>query len=115
MTRALLPFHFIASHNARAALGAEIERAAAIAVKTLLRNFKSVEVAFQLIDFGTYTLAVSSRVNVHGELVVELDMGDARLGRHVIFEDDYRAAERRSREESRNVRETERRLKPRRW
>ncbi|MEQ1718466.1 MAG: hypothetical protein ABL907_21195 [Hyphomicrobium sp.] len=115
MTRALLPFHFIATHSARAALGRDLESVAAIAVKTLLKNFKTVEVAFQLIDYGPHTLAVSSRVTTRGELVLELDIGDPRLARHVILEDDYRAAERQSREDTRTLREAERRLRPRRW
>ena len=83
MTRSALPFYFQSSHAVRELLGQDLHRVAVLAIKTVLKNQKSVEVAYQQIRFGAHHLALSSRVTPRGDLVVELDVGDPRLERYL--------------------------------
>ena len=115
MARSTLPFYFHATAAAFDLLGNNLERAAVLAVKAVLKNQRSAEVAFQQVRYGAHHLAISSRVSGRGDLVVEIDVGDPRLGHHIVLEDDYRSADRKAREADKSVREAERRLRHRRW
>jgi hypothetical protein len=113
MVRSKLPFSFHPSAAARETLGADLERVALMAVKAVLKNHKSVEVAHQQIRYGGHALAFSSRVTALGDLVVDIDVGDPRLAHHLILEDELRSADRKAREGDSKVREAERRLRRR--
>ncbi len=115
MARALLPFYFHASHAARAALQERLGRAALVAIRAVLKNRGSLEVACQQVVYGEHCLALSSRISASGDLVIEIDIGDPRLGDCLILEDELRKAERKARETETNEREAMRKLNRRRW
>lgn len=93
MHTAHLPFIVVPSHPARAALGANLARAAVLALRAILLHRKSVEVAHQQIRFGRHDLVFSSRIGNRGDLILELDLGDPRLRERLILENDLRGAE----------------------
>lgn len=101
MRRANLPFLYLPTNTVRSALGASLEQAAVAALKSILARCDGIEVAHQQITYASYPLAISSRVGGRGDLILELDVGDARLAGRVILEDEYRRADRDNRERAR--------------
>jgi hypothetical protein len=93
MHTAHLPFIIVPSHSARAVLGANLPKAAVLALRAILINRKSLEVAHQQIRFGKHQLVFSSRIGSKGDLILELDLGDPRLRERLILENDLRRAE----------------------
>lgn len=94
MNRTFLPFLFLPSHAAARLIGRERDKVAVLALQAILRSRKSLEVALLQICWRGNPLAISSRVTQRGELVVELDVGDARFQDRLILEDDLRTAQR---------------------
>lgn len=110
MVRSDLPIYVYASQAARALIGPELERVARLAVKAIVSNRRTLEIAFQQIEYRKHWLALSSRVTSRGDIVVEVDVGDPSLGSRIILEDELRRAEGSSRQEARKVQEARRRL-----
>ena len=106
MDRASLPFLLVATPAARAALGRDLNKVAVLAAQALLRHRKTLEVAHQQLRYQRHAIAFSSRVGRHGDLILELDVGDPALENRVVLEADLRRAEL-------NARERER--EPRKW
>lgn len=97
MNRGFLPFLFLSTHAAGRLLGRNAATVAALALKAILSHHKSLEVAHQQIRFGGHDYAFSSRITAQGELVIELDVGDPRLGGRIVLEEELRAATRKVR------------------
>jgi len=95
MDRAFLPILVFPTHAARQALAADLAKVALLAVKAILRNQRGLEVAHQQIRYRKQDLAFSSRIGAHGDLIIELDLGDPKLSDRLILEDDLRRAARR--------------------
>lgn len=113
MVRSNLPVYIQPSRSVLELLGPNIGHVALLAVRSILKNRRSLEVAFQQIEYRQHHLALSSRITSRGDLVVEIDIGDPSLSHHLIVEDEYRLAERQARLENAKVREARRRLKHR--
>ena len=94
MNRAFLPFLFLPSQAAQTLLGRDAGKVAVLALRAILQNNKSLEVAHQQIRFGAHDLAFSSRISAGGELVMDLDLGDARLAGRIVLEEELRRATR---------------------
>jgi hypothetical protein len=97
MNRAYLPFLFRPSPAIVALLGPDIDRVAVLAVRALLRNGRSLEVAHQQIRFRTHSFAFSSRIGAQGDLIVDMDVGDPKLEGRIVLEEDLARAVRRVR------------------
>lgn len=97
MKRALLPFRFVTSHALSEALGSDLEPVALAAVRAVLRQTKSLAIAHQQIEVGPHYVALSTRVTEAGDLIVDLELGDPRLAKRVITEEDLRRATEQSR------------------
>ena len=78
-------------------LGRDGASVAALAAKAILSHRKSLEVAHQQIRFRGHDFAFSSRITAQGELVIELDVGDPRLGDRIVLEEELRTAVRKVR------------------
>ena len=96
MDRAFLPILVIPSHAARDALGSDLRKVAVLVVKAILRNLKGIQIAHLPVRYRKCHLALSSRIGAHGDLILELDLGDPRLRHRVILEEDLRRAVRRT-------------------
>jgi hypothetical protein len=92
MDRAYLPILVIATHSARRALGSDVRRAALLAARAILKRRGSLEIAHQQIRFGRHDLAFCSRIGALGDLILELDIGDPRLSKRVVLEEELRSA-----------------------
>ena len=92
------PFGFYLSKAASDALGAQANRVAVLALRAILSHRKGLEVAHQQIRYCGRDFVFCSRITGKGQLVIELDIGDARLADLLILEDDLRSAERKSRD-----------------
>lgn len=90
------PFPIIVYQSAavRRLLGPALETVAGLALRALLTNRRSIEVAHQQITYRSHHLAFSSRIGNQGDLIIEMDVGDPRLAERVILEDDMRSAAR---------------------
>jgi hypothetical protein len=97
ISRAYLPFLFVPSAAVCVRLGRASVEAAVIALRAVLLNRKTVEVAHQQVRFRGVDLAFSSRITARGELVIDLDIGDPALSDRIILEEDLRRATRASR------------------
>jgi len=97
MDHGYLPFVLIPSHDVRALLGPDLRKAASLALKAILRHKKSLEVAHQQITYRKHCLAFSSRIGTQGDIILELGLGDPRLGHRLILENELREAQRRLR------------------
>jgi hypothetical protein len=95
MDRAFLPILLIPSHAARNALGSDLGKVALLAVKAIFQNRRGIEVAHQQIRYRKCDFAFSSRIGSRGDLILELDLGDPRLGHRIILEEDLQRASRR--------------------
>jgi hypothetical protein len=101
MDRAALPFLLVATPAARAALGRDLNKVAVLAAQALLRHRKTLEIAHQQLRYRKQLIAFSSRVGRHGDLILELDVGDPALENRVVLEADLRRAELNARERER--------------
>jgi hypothetical protein len=68
-----------------------------MALRAMLRRHRALEVAHQQISYAGEQLAFSSRISPLGDLIIEFELGNARIAERVILEEDYRAAERKAR------------------
>lgn len=102
MHTAQFPFLVIASSEVRALLGPNLGKAAVLALRAILLNRKSLEIAHQQIRFGKHHLAISSRIGRKGDLILSLDVGDPRLSDRLILENDLRRAEQAARAHARS-------------
>jgi hypothetical protein len=93
MDRASLPFLLIASPAARTLAGRDLAKIAVLALQAMIRHRRSIEVAHQQISYRRNFFAFSSRVGRHGDLILELDVGDPRLAGRLVLEADLRRAE----------------------
>lgn len=80
---------------------AEIAR---IAVRALLRLHKGFEIAHLQFRFRGEVIAVCSRVDASGAVLVEIDLGNPALPLVAITEAEFGAAQRRSNDNARAVR-----------
>jgi hypothetical protein len=117
MVRSNLPVYIQPSRAVSTALGPDIGKVALLAIRSILKHRRGVEVAYQQIEFRQHRFALSSRITAHGDLVIDIDLGDPRHADRLILEDELRAAERRHRDQNQSIREAERRLRNRgpRW
>jgi hypothetical protein len=97
MIRTFLPFLFLPSHAAARLIGCDRDKVAVLALRAILKSHKTLEVAHQQILYREHHLAFSSRITSGGELVVELDLGDARLQERLVLEEQLRVAGRKVR------------------
>jgi hypothetical protein len=97
MVRTFLPFLFLPSHAAARLIGRDGDRVAVLALRAILKSHKSMEVAHQQIVYRDHHLAFSSRITSGGDLVIEMDVGDARLEDRLVLEDELRVAGRKLR------------------
>jgi hypothetical protein len=93
MERASLPFLLIATPAARQTLGRDLHKVAVMAMQALLRNSRGIEVALQQIDYRKRPIVFSSRIGQLGDLILELDIGDASLSQRLFLEQDLRKAQ----------------------
>jgi hypothetical protein len=100
MKRAFFPFRFVSSHALSQALGCDLEPIAVAAVRAVLRQNKSFAVAHQQIEVGQHHVALSTRVTEAGDLIVDLELGDPRLAKRLITEEDLNRAMEQSRVKS---------------
>jgi hypothetical protein len=94
MHRASLPILTTATPAARKLLGPELPKVAVLAVQAILRHRRGIEVAHQQIRYRKHHFAFSSRIGRHGDLILDLDVGDPALENRIVIEADLRRAER---------------------
>ena len=94
MKRAHFPFLVVPSHAVAAMVGRDLDTVAILALKAILQHRKGLEVAHQQIRYRTHDLAFSSRVSRSGDLILELDVGDPRMGQRLVLEEELRRATR---------------------
>lgn len=92
MNRAYLPFHFLPSAAVVEMFGNDLNVIAVLAVKAVIRQTKSLEIAHQQIVFRDQHIALSTRISSNGTLIVDLDVGDPRLADRIVLEDELRRA-----------------------
>lgn len=92
VTRAQLPFLILQTPAAAALLGRHTSEFAILAMRAVLKNQRSAEIAHQQFRFRGHDLAFSSKVNGRGELVISIDVGDPGLAGRVILEEDLQRA-----------------------
>ncbi len=112
MKRALFPFTVVPSNAVRSALGRDLDEAVVLALRAILRETRSLEVAHQQISYRGHCLAFSSRITGRGDLVLDIDMGDPRLADRLILETELRSAQRLSQQTAGIARDGQR---PRKW
>jgi hypothetical protein len=110
MHRASLPILMTASPAVRKLLGPELPKVAVLAMQAILRHRRGIEVAHQQIRYRKHHVAFSSRIGRHGDLILDLDVGDPSLENRIVIEADLARAER----QSVAKREDERDRRPRR-
>jgi hypothetical protein len=94
MHRASLPILMTATPAVQKLLGPELPKVAVLAVQAILRHRRGVEVAHQQIRYRKHQFAFSSRIGRHGDLILDLDVGDPSLQNRIVIEADLRRAER---------------------
>jgi hypothetical protein len=94
MHRASLPILMTASPAVRKLLGPELAKVAVLAVQAILRQRRAIEVAHQQIRYRKHHVAFSSRIGRHGDLILDIDVGDPALENRIVIEADLRSAER---------------------
>src|ERR1044072_3141094 len=92
MDRVSLPFLLISTPAARAAAGRDLHNVAGLAFGAILERRVCVEIAHLQVRYRKHCFAVSSRIGRHGDMILELDVGDEKLGDRVIFDADLRSA-----------------------
>lgn len=98
MKRAFFPFTVVPSNAVRTALGRNLDEAVVLALRAILRESHSLDVAHQQISYRGNCLAFSSRITQRGDIVVDIDLGDPRLSDRLVLESELRQAVRRSNE-----------------
>jgi hypothetical protein len=93
MDCASLPILVVTTPAARALLGRDVSKVALLAVRAMLRQRKSLEIAHQQVRYGRHAFAFSSRIGRDGDLILQLDVGDPVLEGRVVLEADLRRAE----------------------
>lgn len=94
MHRASLPILMTASPAVQKLLGPELPKVAVLAMQAILRQRRGVEVAHQQVRYRKHHVAFSSRIGRHGDLILDLDIGDPSLQNRIVIEADLRRAER---------------------
>jgi hypothetical protein len=97
MRIAHLPIFVAPSAAVRSLLGRDLPAVAVLAVRSILRHRRGVEVAHQQIRFRKHDLVFSSRIGRQGDLILELDVGDPRLAGRLVLEHELGRAERQAR------------------
>ena len=92
MDRVSLPFLLIATPAARALAARDLHTVAILAFGAILQK-RSVEIAHLQVRYRKHAFAVSSRIGRYGDMILEIDAGDPKLGGRVILEADLRQAE----------------------
>ena len=100
MKRAHLPFLIVPSHAVATLVGRDLDTVAILALKAILQHRKGLEVAHQQIRYRNHDLAFSSRISRNGDLILELDVGDPRLSKRLVLEEELRRATRNVNRES---------------
>jgi hypothetical protein len=100
MQRAYFPIIYSASPAVVKRNGPELHRAVILALRAILKHGRSLEVAHQQIRFNGQNLAFCSRISSRGDLIIELEVGDASLSDRIVLEDELRVAERKVRRAS---------------
>ena len=95
MARALFPFFCFPSAAAEKLVGPAISTVAVLALRAVLKNGHGLEIAHQQIRYEGLDLAFSSRVTASGDLVLEVDIGNPKLGERIVLEADLRRETRR--------------------
>ena len=96
MHRASLPILMTASPAVRKLLGPELPKVAVLAMQAILRHRRGIEVAHQQIRYRKHHVAFSSRIGRHGDLILDLDVGNPALENRIVIEADLARAERQS-------------------
>lgn len=86
------PIVVFPSHEVRLAFGARVDEIAGLALRALLKERGTLEVAHQQVRYRSHHLAFSSRIGNQGDLILELGIGDSRHAGRVIVEADLRKA-----------------------
>ena len=94
MTAYNLPISIHTSVALRNRLGSHADRVPALALREVLKNGRSLEIACQQFNFRSQLVVFSSRITAAGSLVIDLDLGDARLAGRVVLEEDLKKANR---------------------
>ncbi len=97
MPRALFPIIYSVSPAAIRSVGGDVSQAVILALRAMLKRGGPLEIAHQQISFQGQHLSFCSRITARGDLVIELDLGDARLANRIILEEDLKRAERMAR------------------
>lgn len=84
---------FRPSVAARKAAGADLNKVARLALATILKNGRTLEIAHQQIVFGETHFALSSWLGSRGQLILDLDLGSPQFADRVILEEDFKRAE----------------------
>jgi hypothetical protein len=92
MHRNYMPISVYPSTALHSIVGPDFEKIAGLALREVLKNRRSLEIAHQQIGWKKLAIAFSSRITNSGHLIIELDIGDPRLKDRVILEDDMRRA-----------------------
>jgi hypothetical protein len=85
---------FRPSAAVREAAGPDLGKIARLALEAVLKNGRSLEIAHQQVAYGKVHYALSSWIGNRGQLVLELDIGNAELAGRVILEEELKRAER---------------------
>ena len=90
MAKALFPFFCFYSPAAARVVGADVAGVAVAALRAAIRNGQGLEIAHQQIRWGEHDLAFSVRIGRLGDLVIDIDIGDANLRDRIVLEADLR-------------------------
>ena len=96
MQHRLFPIIVYASADVRRAIGPDLGKAAGLALRALLKERRSVEIAHKQVVYRRCPIAFSSRVGVHGALILELDVGNPNLADRVVLEEDLKRSAQRN-------------------
>jgi hypothetical protein len=111
MHRASLPILLAATPAVQKLLGPDLPKVATLAVQAILKHRRGIEVAHQQIRYRKHQFAFSSRIGRHGDLILDMDVGDPALESRIIIEAELVRAERAQAEKHNGERER----RPRRW
>ncbi|MDE1993327.1 MAG: hypothetical protein KGI75_12560 [Rhizobiaceae bacterium] len=88
MQKNYLPISIYPSTALHRIIGPDFEKIAGLALREVLKNRRSLEIAHQQVAWKNLTIAFSSRITTSGNLIIELDIGDPRLKDRIILEED---------------------------
>jgi hypothetical protein len=98
------PIFVYPSLAVRRMLGPDTDKVAALALRAVLKNRRSLEIAHQQVQWRSRHFAFSSRIGSEGDLILELDIGDPRLEGRVVLEEDMKRIARAGRDKAKPVR-----------